>query len=306
MFRDFTRLMPLRFHNLWRTFVPDPYRPSIHLRRIARTLREWREPTGWRSGEAAAKAGWSTAKQSRLENATQPITPADVMTLALLYDIAEPVRDKIFKATLAAQERSWWEQIEKEALAADLLSYVELESEASEVRVFKIDVVPGLLQTSEYAAAVGRSILPTVPDEVVQHRVEARTQRQARVQNGDPIKIDAIITEGALRLMVGGPGVMRRQLGRLVSLSTLPNVNVRVIAADTGAYPSISTAFSILSFARDEPDVGYIELLDKGVYLEEHSDVEMYTLNFAGLQEVALSPEDSVELISMIGSGLED
>lgn len=286
--------------------MPDPYRPSIRLRRIARTLREWREPTGWQSGEVAAKAGWSTAKQSRLENATQPITPADVMTLALLYDVAEPVRDKTFKATLAAQERGWWEQIEKEALAADVLSYVELESEASKVRVFKIDLIPGLLQTSEYAGAVGRSILPAVPEEVVQHRVEARTQRQARVQDGDPIEVDAIITEGALRLMVGGPGVMRRQLGRLVSLSTLPNVSVRVIAAGSGAYPSLSTAFSILSFASDEPDVGYIELLDKGVYLEQHNDVEMYTLNFAGLQEVALGPEDSVELISTIGSALED
>lgn len=306
MFHNFNTIMASRFRYLWRTFVPDPYRPSIRLRRIARTLREWREPTGWRSGEVAAKAGWSTAKQSRLENATQPITPADVMTLALLYDIAVPLRDKTFKATLAAQDRGWWEQIEKEALAADVLSYVELESEASKVRVFKIDVVPGLLQTAEYAAAVGRSILPAVPDELVQHRVAARTQRQARVQDGDPIKVDAIITEGALRLMVGGAGVMRRQLGRLVSLSTLPNVNVRVIAAASGAYPSISTAFSILSFASDEPDVGYIELLDKGVYLEEHGDVEMYTLNFAGLQEVALSPEDSVELISTIGSGLED
>jgi 5'-deoxynucleotidase YfbR-like HD superfamily hydrolase len=306
MFRDFTRLMPLRFHNLWRTFVPDPYRPSIHLRRIARTLREWREPTGWRSGEAAAKAGWSTAKQSRLENATQPITPADVMTLALLYDIAEPVRDKTFKATLAAQERGWWEQIEKEALAADVLSYVELESEASKVRVFKIDLIPGLLQTSEYAAAVSHAYIPSATDELVQHRVDARMKRQARVEDGDPLRVEAILTEASLRLVIGGTGLMRRQLGRLVSLSTLSNVDLRVIAATSGAYPAMGTAFSILSFASDEPDVGYVELIDQGVYLEEPNDVETYRLNFAGLCEVALSPTDSVELISTIGSGLED
>jgi transcriptional regulator with XRE-family HTH domain len=286
--------------------VPDPYRPSIRLRRTARTLREWREPTGWQSGEVAAKAGWSTAKQSRLENATQPITPADVMTLALLYDIAEPVRDKTFKATLAAQERGWWEQIEKEALAADVLSYVELESEASKVLVFKIDLIPGLLQTSEYAGAIARTALPAVSDEVVQHRVDARIRRQARIEDGAPLPVAAVVTEAALRLLVGGSGVMRRQLGRLVSLSTLPTIDLRVIAAESGAYPAMGNAFSILSFASGEPDVGYVELVEKGVYLEEPEDVETYTLTFAGLQEVALSPEDSVELISTIGSSLED
>lgn len=286
--------------------MPDPYRPSIRLRRIARTLREWRVPTGLQSGEVAAKAGWSTAKQSRLENATQPITPADVMTLALLYDIAEPVRDKVFRATLAAQERGWWEQIEKEALAEDVLSYVELESEASKVLSFKIDLIDGLLQTAEYTAAIARSALPHVSEELVQHRVEARMKRQSRVENGDPIQIAAVTTEAALRLTVGGPGVMRRQLGRLVSLSTLPNVDLRVICSGSGAYPAMGTPFSILSFANQESDVGYIEMANKGVYLEEAEDIERYTLNFAGLQEVALSPKDSIELISTIGSSLED
>ncbi|SFB61964.1 5'-deoxynucleotidase YfbR [Amycolatopsis marina] len=286
--------------------MPDPYRPSIRLRRIARTLREWRVPTGLQSGEVAAKAGWSTAKQSRLENATQPITPADVMTLALLYDIAEPVRDKVFRATLAAQERGWWEQIEKEALAEDVLSYVELESEASKVCVFKVDLIPGLLQTSEYAAAISHAFLPAASEELVRHRVNARMKRQTRVEDGHPVHVEAIVTEAALRVIVGGPGVMRRQLGRLVSLSSLPNIDLRVIAANSGAYPAMGTPFSILSFASEEPDVGYVELVDKGVYLEAAENVETYTLNFAGLQEVALSPVDSVELISTIGSSLED
>ncbi|WP_216209402.1 DUF5753 domain-containing protein [Amycolatopsis aidingensis] len=286
--------------------MPEPFNPSIRLRRIARSLREWREPTGLSSGEAAARAGWSAAKQSRLENAAQPITPADVMTLALIYDVAESVRDEVFNATLAVQDKAWWEEAKKGALTADVLAYVELEAEASRVRLFKIDLIPGLLQTAEYAAAISRSFLPRASEELLQARVDARIQRQARVQDGNPLKVEAVITENALRMTIGGPGVMRRQLGRLISVAALPNVDLRVISARSGAYPAMGTPFSILSFATDQPDVGYVELVNKGVYLEEAEDVETYTLNFEGLREVALDPEDSTELISTIGGGLED
>lgn len=282
------------------------FRPSVRIRRIARTLREWRDTTSLQSGEVAAKAGWSASKQSRLESGNHLITPADVMTLALLYDVAEPVRDEVFNSTIAAQEPGWWERVAQDALAADVLAYVELESEANRVRTFKIDLVPGLLQTSEYAAALGRAALPPASEEVVQHRVDARVRRQSRLTSDNPISIHAVVTEGALRTVAGGPGVMTRQLDQLTQTMTLPNVDLRVIAARSGAYPSMGNAFSILSFHTDEPDVGYVELVEKGVYLEQETDVERYRLNFTGLQEVALDHYESLELISTIRSGLAE
>lgn len=282
------------------------FRPSVRIKRIARTLREWRDTTGSQSGEVAAKAGWSASKQSRLESGNHPITPADVMTLALLYDVAETVRDEVFNATIAAQEPGWWERVAQDALAADVLAYVELESEANRVRTFKIDLIPGLLQTKEYAAALGRAALPPASEEIVQHRVDARTRRQSRLTSDNPINIHTVVTEGALRTVVGGPGVMYRQLDQLAELMALPNVDLRVIAARSGAYPSMGNAFSILSFHTSEPDVGYVELVEKGVYLEQEADVERYRLNFTGLQEVALDHGESLELISTIRSGLAE
>lgn len=282
------------------------YRPSVRIRRIARTLRTWREQTELQSGEVAAKAGWSAAKQSRMESGNQPITPADVMTLALIYDIAEAVRTEIFNATIAAQEPGWWEKVAQDALAADVLTYVELESEARQVKTFKIDLVDGMLQTREYAAAIGRAFIPRASEQLVQHRVEARIQRQGRLTSDDPINVHAVLTEGALRTVVGGPGVMRRQLDRLTEAAALPNVNLQVIAARNGAYPSMGTAFSVLSFENDEPDVGYVELVDNGRYIEDPREVERYVLNFTGLQEVALDHTESLELIARIRSSLED
>jgi hypothetical protein len=108
---------------------------------------------------------------------------------------------------------------------------------------------------------------------------------------------------GALRNRVGGSEVMGEQLDRLAELAKLSNVDLRVIAA-TGAYPAMGTSFSILSFAGDYPDVGYIELINKGVYIEEAEDLEPYQLNFAGLQKVALSESKSRSLLADIARSL--
>lgn len=279
------------------------YVPSMRMRRVARTLLHWRESRDVNAAEIAKKAGWSGAKQSRLENATQPIQPSQVVTLALLYDIPEAERDAVFNSCLTAQQEGWWDAVSREALVADVLDYVEFESEATTVRTFKIDLVPGLMQTPGYAAAIVEADLPRPSAEVVRERVEARTKRQERLDGENPIHIEGVLTEGALRNQVGGPEVMRQQLERLAQLSKLPNVDLRVIAA-TGAYPTMGTPFSILSFAGDYPDVGYIELIDKGVYIEEPEDLEPYQVRFAGLQKVALSQSKSRSLLADIAQGL--
>jgi transcriptional regulator with XRE-family HTH domain len=280
------------------------YVPSMRMRRIARTLLQWRESRGVNGTEIAKKAGWSASKQSRLENAIQPIQPAQVVTLALLYGIPESERDAVFNACLAAQQEGWWDAVSKEALVADLLDYVEFESEATAVRTFKIDLVPGLMQTPAYATAVDEAFRPQASADVVRERVEARVKRQERLAGDKPIHVEAVLTEGALRSQVGGPEVMREQLERLVELSKLPNVDLQVIAATSGAYPAMGFPFSILSFAGAYPDVGYVESIGMGVYIEEPESLEPYQVNFVGLQKVALSQSKSRGLIAEVARNL--
>jgi transcriptional regulator with XRE-family HTH domain len=277
--------------------------PNMRMRRVARTLLHWRESRGVNAGEIAKKAGWSGAKQSRMENATQPIQPSQVMTLALLYGVPEDERDAVFNACLSAQQEGWWDEVRKEALVADLVDYVEFESEATALRVFKIDLVPGLMQTAGYAAAVESAFLPQASAGVVRERVEARIKRQERLGGDNPIHVEAVLTEGALCTQVGGPKVMREQLDRLVELAKLPNVDLQVIAA-TGAYPAMGFPFSILSFAGAYPDVGYVESIGMGVYIEEAEDLERYQRSFAGLRKVALSESKSRSFIAEIARSL--
>jgi hypothetical protein len=164
--------------------------------------------------------------------------------LAPTYTIHDPGRNGVFNPFLAERKHGWWDAVGAEALVDDALVYVELESEATKVRTFKIDLVDGLLQTADYAAAVIRANLPRAADTLVQQRVEARMRRQDRLTGEAPIHVEAIVTEGALRNQVGGAKVMRGQLRRLVELAALSNVDLRVIPA-TGAYPAMGTPFYI-------------------------------------------------------------
>lgn len=203
---------------------------------------------------------------------------------------------------LARRKRGWWDSVGEDALANDALVYLELEDEAAAVRSFKIDLVDDLMQTPEYAAAVIQANQPSAPDELVRRQVDVRTRRQERLRGTNPLRVQAIITEGALRIRVGGQETMRRQLEHLLALMELPNVDLGVVPA-TGAYPAMGTPFYILSFDSRFPDVGYVELLDRGVYLEEPDDVRPYATKFASLRAAALGPERSHELIATIGDG---
>lgn len=247
-------------------------------------------------------AGWVPARRVRGDNGVSSVHPTDVVGFAPVYTMRNSDRGAVVNPFLAKQKHGWWDSVGRDTLVDDARVYVELESEATKVRTFKVDLVDGLMQTSEYAAAVIRANQPRASKALTHQRVEARARRQMRLHGAHPIHVEAIITEGALRIQVGGRDVMRRQLDRLLELTELPNVDLRVVPA-ANAYPAMGTPFYLLSFDRGYPNIGYVELLDKGVYLEEPEDVELYVVRFAGLRAAALDSDKSRDFIAAIGSG---
>jgi len=280
--------------------MSDSYSPSVRVRRIARALRGWREDSGAQGGAVARRAGWSAAKQSRLETGGQTITPADVMTLALIYEVSEKERNEVFNAALTAQEKGWWEELAKGALTDDVFDYVELESEATGLKTFKIDLVHGLFQTPEYAEALLRAFLPRPDEETIRGRVDARLRRQVRLTEPNPIRAEALLAEAVLHVRVGGPKVMRAQLTRLLELAAMPHVRLRVLPNRAGAHTAMGTDFNVLSFGAELSDVVYMEFLHKGVYLEEADEVGPYKVRFADMWDRALGEEESTSLIAKI------
>lgn len=250
-----------------------------------------------------SKTQWSPADRAHPATGAAPVQPVETTHHTLIFDMPETERNGLFASSLAAERHGWWDAIDNDALVEDALAYVELENEAVKVRTFKIDLIDGLLQTEDYAAAVVRANVPTASDELIRRRVDARARRQERLTSENPIHVEAVLAEGALRTQVGGPVVMRRQLERLLELNELPTVSIRIVPA-AGAYPAMGTPFYLLSFDRGYPDVGYVELLDKGVYLEDPDDVEPYATKFTSLLRVASNQRKSDELIADIARSL--
>ncbi len=273
--------------------------PGVRMRRIARMILAWRIDSGQDQGEVAKSVGWSTAKQSRLETAKLPVSPADVMTLALHFGRPADERDALFRDAQAAQSPRWLDQISAEAFAADVREYVALEAEASALLIFKIDVVPGLFQSEDYARAV-ESMGSAVGYVRHEDRVQARIRRQARLQDESALSVRCVLTEAVLRLQVGGRETWLGQLRRIAELMESPNVDLRFVRSESGAYPAMGCPFSILRFEDDEPDIGYIELLRAGVYLEQEGEVEPYVDLFEKLWTSAEDPSGSHGLLMEI------
>jgi transcriptional regulator with XRE-family HTH domain len=246
----------------------------------------------------ADELGWSTSKVSRIELAKIAISPADVRALlGVLEALSEEVETLV---SLASEDRQlgWWRQY-AEVLPPWFEGYLSLESEAARLLAYESEVVPGLLQTEEYAAEIVRHSPYTPLPEEAARAAQLRRARQVRLVGDDPINLDVVINEGALRRAVGGPEVMRGQLTHLIEVTNLPNVVLRVLLFDAGAHPGVDGSFTVLEFADpSNPRIVYLDRMTNSEYLDGLHDVAAYRHAHERLRASALSSIDSREMIS--------
>ncbi|WP_324617209.1 DUF5753 domain-containing protein [Streptomyces sp. NRRL F-2580] len=152
-------------------------------------------------------------------------------------------------------------------------------------------MVPGLLQTPAYAAAVIAETIPLATAEQAAARLEVRLRRQNRVHHpARSFRLRAVLDESALRRAVGSPAIMREQLEHLNHLGAQPHVTVQVLPHKVGAHAGVSGQFSVLRFA-DASGGGTVclERSTSGLYLEKRSDVQHYGVMYEHLQARALN-----------------
>lgn len=279
--------------------------PSVRARRLARELRRLREATELTGEAAATQLGWSSAKVSRLETARTPITVSDLRKLLDLYGASDTEADRLVDLARTSRERGWWENYVV-GVPAEWGTYIGLEADASSISSFTAILVPGLLQTEDYAREMLKSLLLMPPREV-ERLVEARRKRQDRIYRADkaPLMLHAIIDESALRRQIGGPDVLRDQLRHLVSTDAeLHNVELQVLPYSAGGgHSAIDGTFTILNFPRD-PEIVTLEHLDSHLFIEGEKAVYRYTLVFNELVNKALSPAESVVFINQVIANL--
>ena len=278
--------------------------PTARRRRLATALRQLREERGLSCTDAGKAVGWSESKVSRIETGRVGIRQPDLERLLDLYEVTGDARPALLTLGRQATHRGWWHSY-SDALPAYFESYVGLEDGAKSLVTYQNQLVHGLMQTEEYAAAVLQAGQPTATSDEVERQLAARATRQALLTSSNPLLMWAILDESVLRRMVGGTAIMRKQLHRIHEIAGFPNVTMQVLPFDAGAHASMGTSFELLQF----PEVGdtaivYIEDLSTSQYLETPADIERYTLIFDHLRASALSPERSVAFIGQVASNM--
>ncbi|PWI20027.1 transcriptional regulator [Streptomyces sp. Act143] len=284
--------------------------PAVRRRKLGAELRALRTGAGLTSGEAARLAGWHQSKVSRIETGASGVKPADVRLLLDVYQVHDSQLRELLLVLAGSDESGgrhhWWHAY-RGVLPPTYRDFISLESQASAMRTLEISVVPGLLQTPEYARAVTRAAVGGLDEEAddrLDALVEVRLARQDVLRADPPLELSAVLDEGVLRREVGGPGVMARQLTRLIEAARLPQVRLQVLPFAAGAHIGITGPFVIFSFSRtSDLDVVVLDHLTSSLYLERKEDLRAYTEAFNTLQIHALSPEDSLDYIAGIGDG---
>jgi transcriptional regulator with XRE-family HTH domain len=274
--------------------------PTVRRRRLALELRRLREAARLTCEEVAEHLECSASKISRVETGRVSVSPRDVRDMLELYGVPADQRESLVQLARDSRQKGWWHAY-SDTMQPQMATYIGLESAASEIRIYEVSLIPGLLQTEDYARAVIKAGMVNSPAEDIERRVALLMARQPAVIRDDPPKVWAVLDEAALRRRVGGSGLMRLQLEHLLAQAALPNVAVQVIPFAGGAHPAMGRPFIILVFPeRVDTDVVYLEDLTSALYLEDVAEVDRYNVFFNHLRATALSFDDSAALITSV------
>jgi transcriptional regulator with XRE-family HTH domain len=257
------------------------------------------------SGEEVGKRlGWSGSKVSRIESHRIGVKMADLRKLLDLYQVPAPRREELFALAREATEKSTLEVVAA-TFPREYAAQLQEEAEARSVWHWNPLIVPGLLQTPDYARAVlgvWQAMFPVPPSEA-ERRIQSRLLRQQLLTRDPPIALSVVIDESVLSRKYGSEAVMRKQLERLLGVSELPNVEIQVLPLDADT-PMPTGAFVYMQFPPAHevamPDIVTLEDLEGNRFLEEEQQTYRYQVAFGYLKSRSLSPEQSRGLIEQI------
>lgn len=277
--------------------------PTVRRRRLAAELRRLR---GKRTGSQVSRGvGWSATKISRAESGHESLPPTEVEKLLDFYGVRDPFRSRLLELAEDATQRGWWDDY-ADALNPQFLEFIGLEAEAVSSLQWQADVVPGLLQTEDYAKQLNvayQTVVPTTPPSVFDRFVQARMLRQERLTREPVLQLSVVMDEAVLMRRVGDQGVMRAQLERLAEVADLPNVDLRImplnreIALLAGSFVIMTFGSRSTAEAASLGDVVSTENLNTELYIEGETDTYLYRLFFQAVTKASLSPAESRHLV---------
>lgn len=270
--------------------------PTIRRRQLGIELQRLREDAGIKRGEAAELLGCSPARMGHVEGGRNVLALAEqLLLLRDHYGARQETIDALEEMRKEASQRGWWSTY---GLPEWLAAYVGLEHDAISMRTLELALIPGILQTTDYARRL-HEVDPRLGPKEVERRVAARIQRQARLTDQEPLQLSAILDEAALIRCARQRDVAADQFRHLIDRAKLPNVELRVLPLDVGLYVGMTGAFSLLSFPDGVlPDVAYQEYAVGGHLVDADAAVDQLSTLFDEIRGQTLGANESLTLIA--------
>jgi transcriptional regulator with XRE-family HTH domain len=277
-----------------RGLMPAAGSPTARRRELGSVLRSLRERTGLTTEQAAQRLGFSRSKVSRLENGRRGASQYDVTLLCDLYEVDDEQRARLGELAAEGKQRVWWQ-----SLNLPYGDYIGLEAEAESISDYGLALVPGLLQTPDYARALVQAGAPMLGPAIVEERVRARMARQRLLSSNKLQRFVAVLDESVLHRVVGNPTIMLGQLKQLIEMAQWPNVTIRIVPFDAGVVPAGVSKFVIAKTSL--PDIADVVLIEELTghhhYIEDPGDVETYNSTFRTLLNLSADPTASMAMI---------
>src|SRR6266545_2439302 len=269
---------------------------SSNRREVGAALRSFRRRAGFERVEDVAEfIDVSAVTMGRIEKGEAPIDRAKLGVLATKYKLNDHERDAL---TQLARETRGRRGTFPAYVSVKTRALLELESEASELLMVTIDVIPAHFQIEDYMQALFEGNGEGMPQQEIDRLKRVRLDRQEVLTQARPPKVRAVIHETALRLPVGGLDVMHKQLVHLADLCERPNVEIQVQPIEEGAYPNMGVAFLLMRLDND-PSTDRVQVESPGdnFYRDRSVNTEPYRLSWERKRVAALSLPASKALI---------
>ncbi|WP_322942175.1 helix-turn-helix domain-containing protein [Actinacidiphila yeochonensis] len=286
---------------------------TVPRRQLGRQLRDLRQQAGLTLKAAAATLEFSETKMWRIETGQTVMRTLDVEQMCRIYGAPEDATKYLMSIAKQTRDKAWWFSYgDVIVLGFDL--YLGLEEAAARLSWYEANLVPGLLQTRNYARTLIREDNPDLSFIEIERRVDLRVARQRLLRRSfNAPDLHVVLDEAIMHRPVGSTEVMVEQLKLLLKLGDLPNVSLRVVRYAAGVHRGLlSGPFVLLDFPLNvngqpsEPSTVYVDGFAGSLYLDRPHEVERYSSAFTKLWDEAENEKDSATIIYQTAKGLEN
>jgi transcriptional regulator with XRE-family HTH domain len=277
--------------------------PLVQRRRLRAELRLARQEAGLTQETVAEQMDWSLSKIIRIETGAVGISTNDLNALLRLYNIKDPQRVRaLISQGREARKQTWWSRY-RAVLPPTYFQFIEYETSASIIRDYETIVIPGLLQTEEYATAVTLGDRSKPVSKTIKTLVEVRMKRQELLlgRPGSPL-VFFILDEAVIYRLMGAKDIRQAQIEKLIRMADRPEVTIEIVPFSVGLHQGVGENFQILEFGETaDSDVLYFESVrDQILSYDATEEITTYRELFEDMRRVSLGPKGTRDYLTEV------